>query len=474
MRRYEHIRDIMNSWDRDTQNALILEASDSPNHDFDLEASSVPAKQPRDVTVYMYHSQKPGKWNKRYITLLSNGQIFLSKSQGAKVSDKDITTICHLTDFDIYTPTAQLRKTIRPPKKHCYAVKSQQKTSMFLSTENFVHFFSTDDSELASKWYDACQQWRSWYLVNMMGEGQKKAVSRRQTVKLSDTRVQVGGNHKIKISVDETPYAIGSFKPLLDLGRFDTATSNANDEDDEDENEPRQIPFHLRNISPINGHPPHHRKQDYLPSAITLTSDEEDPNPTFAPTGLLGRTYTHRQRLQKERDHSSDANSGPFIPGPSLLNDVASSQRPKTGIDADYQHHQGPYSSTRSQGHTRLSPSKSMRRPETSAGPGPSSSARHFSASSAMDRDRTRNVDGDNGRLPSLTRINGDRLPSLPRMKPLIDLTPKFVEAPQWSREGKGHGVQAPKGVPLVKVATSGQEKERDAMPSGTLLRREG
>ena len=38
--------------------------------------------------------------------------------------------------------------------------------------------------------------------------------------------------------------------------------------------------------------------------------------------------------------------------------------------------------------------------------------------------------------------------------RPLVDLTPQFKEAPQWSKEGKGHGVAAPKGVPLVEAAT--------------------
>ncbi len=182
IRRYEHIRDVMNSWDRDTQNALIIENSDSPKFDTDLETSSVPKEAPSDVTVYMYHSQKPGKWTKRYITLMSTGQVFISKKAAAKPSDKDSVNICHLSDFDIYTPTPQqLRKTLKPPKKHCYAIKSQQKTTMFLNTENFVHFFNTDDEILAEKWYAAVQRWRSWYLVTQMGEGKKTTKTKATT-----------------------------------------------------------------------------------------------------------------------------------------------------------------------------------------------------------------------------------------------------------------------------------------------------
>ncbi|TVY37328.1 hypothetical protein LSUB1_G004752, partial [Lachnellula subtilissima] len=208
IRKYEHVRDIMNSWDRDTQNALLLQDSDSPNHDYDLEASAAPKEAPPDVTVYMYHSQKPHRWNKRYITLLSSGQIFVSKKPRIKTSDKDTNNICHLSDFDIYTSTPQYtRKSLKPPKKHCYAIKSQQKTTMFLSTENFVHYFSTDDSSQANIWYSAVQRWRSWYLVTRMGEGARKLKPKPSKP-----------THTIRPStstfVDENPYTIGSFAPL--------------------------------------------------------------------------------------------------------------------------------------------------------------------------------------------------------------------------------------------------------------------
>jgi PH domain len=407
----------MNSWDRDTQNSLIIQASDSPNHDKDLEAFAVPKEQPADVTVYLYHSQKPGKWSKRYITLLSTGQIFLSKKAGSKVSDKDIVTICHLTDFDIYTPTPQqLRKSIKPPKKYCHAVKSQQRTAMFLNTDNFVHFFSTDDPGLADKWYDTVQQWRSWYLVHMMGEGLKKVpASKLQTMVVApEVRARSGSTlvraHKVKVSVDESPYTIGSFKPLLDLSRFESLSPDREENRDEEEGEdrPRQIPFHLRNAqSPQQRRerhpPPVSLTRHNLPASgnepITLLS----PDDTFSPTGLLGQTYSDRQRAQKERESSSQSNDGPFVPGPSLLNNAAllESARPRTGVD---------------NGHERVfgrSMSMKNQRPDASAGP-------HHGS-----------------------------------LKPLIDLSPKIAEAQQWSRYGKGRGVAAPTGVPLVEAATS-------------------
>lgn len=322
IRRYEHVRDIMNSWDRDTQNALILQASDSPGYDHDLDATSVPKECPEDTMVYMYHSQKPGKWNKRHITLLSTGQIFLSKKQGAKVTDKDSLSICHLSDFDIYTPTQQQqRKNLRPPKKYCYAIKSQQKTTMFLNSENYVHFFSAEDRKEAEKWYDAVQQWRSWYLVNKKGEGRKLDAKNKVAVKSS------ANNQKAKVVGDDSPYTIGTFSPLVDVSRFDNASSSANEDDDE--NRPRQIPFHLRNsfVGPASRsrerHPP--------PVSYKLPAGKEEPlHGDFAPTGLLGRTYSQRQRAQKDKELSAQTNSGPFTGG--LLNSI-DTERPRTSTN---------------------------------------------------------------------------------------------------------------------------------------------
>jgi hypothetical protein len=391
----------MNSWDRDTQNALILQNSDSPNHDHDLEPYSVPREAPKDISVNMYHSQKPGKWNKRHITLLSSGQIFMSKKSGAKPSDKDVTTLCHLTDFDIYTATPQqLRKTLKPPKKHCYAIKSQQKTNMFLTTENFVHFFSTDDEALAEKWYNAVQRWRSWYLVNRMGEGKKaakKTVTELTAKEPARPGTKVGLGHKVKVSVDEDPYTIGSFKPLMNLDRFGPQSDP--EYDSEEENRPRQIPFHLRN-SVVLAPPPSRResKRHPPPVAYKLPPEAEEE---FASSSLLGRTYSQRQRAHKEREAALKQTGNPFVDGPSLLN------------------------------------SGELQRPETSAAPG-------------------------------LQRSGSKR----EKPKPLLDFTPQFKEPPQWDKTGKGHGVPAPSGVPLVEVATTPADALVD-LPKATVFRRD-
>ena len=393
IRRYEHIRDIMNSWDRDTQNALTIQSSDSPNFDTDLESSSVPRIAPKDITVYMYHSQKPGKWNKRYITLLSSGQIFMSKKKDIKVSDKDAQSLCHLSDFDIYTPTPQqIRKNLKPPKKHCYAIKSQQRTTMFESTTNFVHFFSTEIEEVAEIWYNAVQRWRSWYLVNKMGEGNAAPkVKKVDLVKRSTTRS--GPGHRVRVSVDEDPYTIGSFKPLLDVDRIAKAEPEY---DSEDENRPLQIPFHLRNGIPNIAR----EKKSRYPPPVTYRLPHEAEEEEFAASGLLGRTYSQRQNAVRDRE-VIDRNR--FQP-PAELPSFTAGHRRSLSVK-----------STRT---TRMG-----QRPSTSAGAG----------SGGLQRNAT----------------------TKEKPRPLLDFTPQFKEPPQWDKSGHGRGVVAPSGVPLVEAATT-------------------
>jgi hypothetical protein len=411
IRRYEHLRDIMNSWDRDTQNALLLQSSDSADNDFDLETAAVPKEAPPDVTVYMYHSQKPHKWNKRHITLLSSGQIYVAKKPGLKMPDKDVNNICHLSDFDIYTSTPQYtRKTLKPPKKHCYAIKSQQKPTMFLSTENFVHYFSTDDSALAHKWYSAVQRWRSWYLVNRMGEGEKKA---SKTAKIA----KIAPNHTLKLSVDESPYTIGSFTPLINMDRFNKPPSPEKDADydSEEENRPLQIPFHLRNS--VSFPSKRESKRHPPPVSYKLPPEAEE----FSSSGLLGRSYSQRQKAVKDREAiekgNPNAGAGPFTSDSSaLLN--RSSDAPQ---------------------HKRTMSMKSTRRPVTS-GEGLSGG-------------------GSGGGMP----------------RPLLDFTPQFKEAPQWDKSKKGRGVKGVDG-PLVEAATTYEAAlvAREFEPVKTVFRREG
>ncbi|KAI9729666.1 MAG: hypothetical protein M1818_008419 [Claussenomyces sp. TS43310] len=418
IRRYEYVREVMNSWDRDTQNALVLQPSDSPSHDHDLRASAAPTEAPTGLEVCMYHSQRPGKWNKRYITLITTGQIFISKRPKMKFSDKGITNICHLSDFDIYTLTPQqMRKNLKPPKKHCYAIKSQQKTNMFLNTQNYVHFFSTDDIKMADEWYDAVQQWRSWYLLKKVGVN-KNVVPLTLITKAGrfeqDDDTKASEKDGLRVNSSLKP-------PHAGLSRHESSSPVSPTSSEEDENRPRQIPFHLRNSALLSrSSPPPHRAHPppvsltrpnlFANGSSSLESIPANDRQTFAATGLLGRTYTQRkQHTAHKEPENRDSDDGPFIPGPSLLNNnLATDQLPNR---------------PQARGDSARRMSLSAKHPAPSA---------------------------DRSKIQRAVSKRALRIPA-----PLIDLTPKFVEPPQWRLEGKGRGVVVPEGVPLVEVANT-------------------
>jgi hypothetical protein len=385
----------MNSWDNDAQNTLMIIHTPENNAKDDLDAKNAPKEQPGDTSVLLYHSMKPGHWDKRWVTLRSDGQVLV-----AKKADGEKTNICHLSDFDIYAPTPrQLSKKIKPPKKICFAVKSQQKSSMFLSGANFVHFFSTSDKKLAASWYKAVQGWRSWYLVNVMGEGQKRSKKANGTPQLDglaflsspEGRQQSG--HQRSISADSTPYQLGSFMPLLDLGQFSQPSSS--------------IPQRTNSIAKTNRtRSSSTREHKYPPTSfpnklLKETSPGRGPNlvqgasprdieeATFAPGGLLGRTYSQRHKELREREMEEKSN-GPFLPG--LLS--------------------GSHEPASSAGHDR------------------NNSMRSTNGTSTL------------GRSPSQRQ----------KPKPLVDLTPTYQEPPQHAR--KGRGVAPEPGKQLVDRAT--------------------
>ncbi|KAL4782789.1 hypothetical protein BJX76DRAFT_278057 [Aspergillus varians] len=278
LRAYEYVREVMNSWAHDAENTLIIVPAPSIDALDSLTSQAVPTDPPMDATFHIYYSQKPRKWDKRYLTIRSDGQIVLSKKEMAR----EQINVCHLSDFDIYSPTSTfLSHKVKPPKKLCYAIKSQQKSTMFLSTENFIHFFATNDKSIASGWYRAVQTWRSWYLVNKLGAGQHEGNEDPET---SLARAQ------------DEPLQIRTFKPLL-------ATIETHSEEDEPSinlSRTRQISLR-RGSSRDYGPPPSSFPKSLATEPETAATQSADESP-FAASSLLGRTYTLRQKAMKDRD----------------------------------------------------------------------------------------------------------------------------------------------------------------------------
>ncbi|KAL4805056.1 hypothetical protein BDV18DRAFT_141843 [Aspergillus unguis] len=367
VRNYECVRDVMNSWAHDAENTLIIVPAPSVYALDFLQVQNVPTQPPMDATFHIYYSQKPRKWDKRYLTLRSDGQIVLSKKE---IATKEQTNICHLSDFDIYSPTSTfLSHKVKPPKKICYAIKSQQKSSMFLTNENFIHFFATNDKSTADGWYRAVQTWRSWYLVNKLGAGQADD---------NDEPAQA------------TPQ-VRQFKPLL------ATIETNNEEPDEPSERPRaQQTSQRRGSSREHGPPPTSFPRS-LATEPETASNQADQS-VFSSSGLLGRTYTLRQKALKERE-----------------------EREKR--EAETLFTQGLIGSA--------------------TVPRQYSASRPASRSNSMSSNHQIELDSLLKRSQSIKHSQA---------KPLIDLTPVYQEPPQHIR--KGRGVTVDSGGPLIDSAT--------------------
>ncbi|KAF2725181.1 hypothetical protein K431DRAFT_281144 [Polychaeton citri CBS 116435] len=464
LRRYEHVRDIMNSWDDDKQNRLILVDPGTGSSEAELSLQGVPSQQPGDHSWLIHYSQRPGKWDRRHVSLRQDGQLIVAKDLD---KPHEAQNLCHLSDFDIYTPTQdKIRRKVKPPKKYCYAIKSQQKSSMFESTNNFVHFFSIADKRDADLFYAEIQGWRSWYLVNVLGEGSKiknsppanvvEAQEVREEAKREDSG-GLGGNHRKMESLD-SHYQLGSFQPLIDMdlnafgddARPQTSRSQArgiipgsafaNAKPSEPE----------RTKSSRRKNPPPYLKKGKLAedeplanlerkrASLDVKRDTTEAANTISPlqgefsdNGLLGRTYSQKRKEHEDREQKKT----PWTLGPNLLNGGFDSR------EEDFSAAGGRTSNEAS----------AVRREKSVRNRGSS----HKPASGDLGRSRSTR---DRGASIDLQRSGSRRGADAYPPKPLVDLTPQYREPPQHQKKGHGHkpGHVGPGG--LIDSATSPED----------------
>lgn len=424
LRRYERVRDVLNSWDNDEQNSLLILPCDSPKDDRGLDLDSVPRTNdpPPGFCVQLHHSARPGKWNKRWITLLDSGQVFASKRADASPLDKDSIALCHLSDFDIYSPKdSEMRRNLKPPKKFCYAIKSQQKTNVFPNGENFVHFFCTDDDKLASRFYDLVHGWRSWYLVNRLVD-----LARKEKPPQITHSPLLGGKDAGKstdkgprVSIDETSYR--TEEPLMDVSGF-------------------KVPDIPRIDTTLT-------KQSFRDSprprgSASPQSETSEKEREFFAGGLLGDTYDKRKQEEvasaHSRGHDAKAADGPFTEGPSLLNGrvsaaaavAAERSEPKSWFPSAAEH------SARARGQS-----------------GPSVNRRPMTADAAA-------------------QLRREKQYYHHQPQPLLSFGNGFPEPPRFRDPHGGHGPRHAAGQPLINFATGGPSQMHNAPPQHAMSRR--
>jgi hypothetical protein len=402
LRRYEYVFDVMNSWDDDLSNSLqIVPARVLTSNASNLSLANVPREKPKEASFLMQHSQKPGTWSKRLITIRQDGQLVAAKPN----KEAETTNIGHLTDFDIYNPTARFTsKMLKPPKKICYAIKSQEKANIFQqdSKSVYVHFFCTSDETLASSFYDAVQGWRSWYLHHAKDEGKKKLTSGLGRSSSKATKQPKQPSHAPQPSTGsmDAHYQLGSYKPLIDLEKFDRPSSSRGQ--DTASAAPARKPSVRERSSQPSVLSQQQKLKDDEPLGMLAGNrrpsfDEGAEREAFNGDGLLGRSYSTRQKVAAEREAAA---KNLWVTGPALL----------SGNQAETLNRQ---SSVKRSGSTRRAE-------------GHGTDLKHRPST------RERLIAADDG----LKRSGSTRAKD--PAKPLIDLTPTYKPPPQHIKKGRG------------------------------------
>lgn len=407
LRMYEHIRDVLNSWDADDQHRLILEPYDSST-DNKLFSHSAPKVKPQGGAWTMYFSQKRGKWDKRYITLTPEGQITSAKNE----SGKDQVNICNLSDFEIFTLSKEgEKKKIKPPKKHCFAIKSMQKSSMFLGETGFMHLFCCSDERLAQDFHNSVFRWRTWYLVHVMGEGSTgppkigdNAAAANSAPILSASGGS-GANHK-RGSSHASQYILGSFKTGLD---FDANTFAVNYDD-----KPKYKHTRLGSDTP-------------LASAINVPSGANG-----APSAIEHSKALHARQLSIRR--AAIASGG--APLSSAHARTLSSDN--HGASGGLQRNVSVRSTTR--GRPSLDASRN-------------GASTNTNTTNNLSLSLSNSTGSGSATIPSPLQSPSSP-PAFPGIRPLIDLTPQYVAPPQHQRKGRGFKPAAVGPGGLVAAAT--------------------
>ncbi|KAL9624285.1 MAG: hypothetical protein Q9160_001532 [Pyrenula sp. 1 TL-2023] len=311
LRTYEDIREVMNSWDADADNHLFLVPKGTESVMDSVDTDKTPDEQP-EASMYIYHSSRPGRWDKRWMILRSDGQIAVSKKEG-----EPETNLCHLSDFDIYIPTRHQKKRLKSPKKICYAIKSQQKSSMFLSGQNFIHFFATSDKGVAETFYRAVWSWRSWYLVNVMGKSQAASFAGIK-----------GLPHQRRASIDATSRSKAIQNITLPVGS-QTRTTPAD----------RGVPAGLPEDRKINGGLPPTSFPKYFAHEASDQSKTSQTSSTATSTpkrldSQRQSPHIARPTMSRSRSNSMTSETKAFRAGnPSPQNSPPKREKPKPLVD---------------------------------------------------------------------------------------------------------------------------------------------
>ncbi|TLD35740.1 hypothetical protein E2P81_ATG02043 [Venturia nashicola] len=386
LRMYEPVRNVVNSWDSDTQHSLLIVPSDAGLNN-ELYKDFAPKERPETQSWWLYYSPRAGKWDKRWVTLREDGQIIMAKNEAGK----DANNICHLTDFETYTPTQNWKKrVVRPPKKYCYCVKSQQKSSMFEELTNFIHYFCSNDKQVAGSFFSTIQSWRSWYIYNVMGEG-KASKGEQKEVKSGPLKDRSDEPQVARTGNRDSYYALGTFNTLgLDFESF-----------------AKETPAERRN--------PKRR-------SCSFSGDYNTPLATLGMFPGMPSAQEHsRSQNTRQPSVSQKGKNHPPVAYKDVHDSDQSNHRTKPSWNSQ-QSGEAAFNPNSLLGHTYEYRQQALQTSDNGN-------------TSGLNRSASQRV---NPTMHRRNSIDGGSIRHGPKPKPLVDLTPQYREPPQHFRKGKG------------------------------------
>ncbi|GAA5832843.1 hypothetical protein JCM11251_000501 [Rhodosporidiobolus azoricus] len=142
IREYELIADVVKTWDSDS---AVLVFRRTPLWPIISSHARLHPTLPRTGTVQI--ELKKGKWSKRFLEL-KDGVVSHSKSD----KGKDPTTLCQLTNFDVFFVNPQTADQLKAPKPFVFALKSRLTRAHFEEKSEWVHFLSVKTADEMNAW----------------------------------------------------------------------------------------------------------------------------------------------------------------------------------------------------------------------------------------------------------------------------------------------------------------------------------
>ncbi|BGP36851.1 hypothetical protein JCM10449v2_000753 [Rhodotorula kratochvilovae] len=142
IREYEFVADVTKSWDQEG-NALFFRRTTM----WPILSAHARPHPPGPKSGAVQLEIKKGKWSKRFLTL-KDGTLSYSKSE----KGKDSTTLCQLSNFDVFLVSPEQANRLKAPRTFVFALKSRLTRAHFEETSEWCHYLATKTPEEAASW----------------------------------------------------------------------------------------------------------------------------------------------------------------------------------------------------------------------------------------------------------------------------------------------------------------------------------